>query len=82
MFPTQYNIEVNIMQDITRQLKTIRTTRGISQKSIARRMGVSLKSVVNWENRKRNMTLEHALKYASELGFDLILRQREEEAEA
>ena len=59
--------------DIIMQLQQLRISRGISQRELARRIGVRHGTISDMENFKYSPNIELVIKYALTLGYKLKL---------
>lgn len=60
------------MNDISKTLKQMRIARGLSQKDMAERLGISYQSYNRWENDTGNLTMNRVGEIASVLGVEPI----------
>lgn len=61
---------------ILAQLMLIRISNNLSQRAVARALGMHGSSVYQWEVDGRNITLNNAMRYADVLGCELVLRRK------
>lgn len=59
--------------DIIMQLQQLRISRGISQRELARRIGVRHGTICDMENHKSSPNIDLVIKYALTLGYKLKL---------
>ncbi len=60
----------NLKQLLANRVREIRQFRGLSQRELAKRLGIGSSSISNIENCKRNVTIETVEKIARELGVN------------
>jgi len=60
-------------QMIAAEVRDLRLFNGISQTELARRAGVGVNTVLNYENNKRDTTVANLLKMLSALGMELLV---------
>ena len=51
-------------------IEAARVTAGLTQEELAKKMGVSRTSVVNWENNKKKISRAHFLAFLKVTGFE------------
>lgn len=56
---------------IGQRLKEARERKGLNQKQISIRLGVTIQTVSNWENNSQKMSLDHAISLAKILSCSL-----------
>ena len=63
-------------QDLMDQLVTAREKQGLSQKEMGERMGISQSAVAQFELSSANPTISSIVRYANELGIELVLKTK------
>lgn len=59
-------------------IKEIRERRGWTQRQLARKSGVSVQTIVNYEKDKNNPTIKSFEKILNAMGYDLYAKPRKE----
>ena len=59
-------------------VKALRTSAGISQFEMARRVGVSTQSICNWEKGHNCPTADHLLTICNVMGYEVIIKPKYE----
>ena len=67
----EYTPRMNEAERLGKNIKRIRTTKGISQGEISRRLNVDKSFISNIENGKTNPTLETIVKIAKAIGVSV-----------
>ena len=67
---------------IIADLRHLRESRGVSQPTLARQLGVSQVTVQSWEAGRRNPSLDHLAAWAQILGADLTATPQTKEQAA
>ena len=57
-------------------IKTLRERAGLSRSELARRIGVCVQSVCNWEDRKASPTVDKIIAICNATGFELIIKEK------
>jgi transcriptional regulator with XRE-family HTH domain len=63
-------------QDLMDQLVAAREKQGLSQKEMGERMGISQSAVAQFELSSANPTISSIVRYANELGIELVLKTK------
>lgn len=63
-------------QDLMDQLVTAREDQGLSQKEMGERMGISQSAVAQFELSSANPTISSIVRYANQLGIELVLKTK------
>jgi ribosome-binding protein aMBF1 (putative translation factor) len=63
-------------QDLMDQLVAAREKQGLSQKEMGERMGISQSAVAQFELSSANPTISSIVRYANELGVELVLKTK------
>lgn len=62
-----------IKKNFGKILKKARENKGISQRELARMVGVDKRSIIYWEQGKQNISLENADKLLKALGIEITI---------
>lgn len=67
-------------RSLRRRLQKAREARGLSQRELARRLGVSNSTISGWENFDKHPEIDNFARWARELGMRLVVDLEEDEA--
>jgi transcriptional regulator with XRE-family HTH domain len=69
-------LELDVNRDLGTLMRAMRLRAGITQESIAKKLGVSRPAIPNMEAGKQNIYLHHLIRTADACGFEVKLKVR------
>lgn len=69
-------LELDVNRDLGSLIRAMRLRAGMTQESLAKRLGISRPAIPNMEAGKQNIYLHHLIRTADSCGFEIKLKVR------